>query len=206
MTLAPRRRPPPAHAPTARAAFTALALTAGPLAALPGCGNGASPPEPEPCDQQCLDTSAVRALRETIKLAFNLTLQGKPVGAHDVTVPCPFGGSIRVYGEAYSNPIQGATEVTLTYELAGCAYKQIDSESPENYSLAMTGALTQEGTIAVQPTATTALLMKSTSMTFAGSVYDPPITYEAPACALDLVQNGSRLSGTICGRDAGYDL
>ncbi len=125
MTLAPRRRQPltPASGSPARAAIAALALAAGPLAALPGCGDGASPPEPEPCDQQCLDTSAIRALRETIKLAFNLTLQGKPVGAHDVTVPCPFGGSIRVYGEAYSNPIQGATEVTLTYELAGCAYK-----------------------------------------------------------------------------------
>jgi hypothetical protein len=163
-------------------------------------------PRPPPRSAPRLDTGALRSLRETVKLAFNLTLQGKPVGAHDLTVPCPFGGSVRVRGEAYSNPVQGATEVTLTYELAGCTYMQRDSEALENYGMALTGVLTQEGTIAVQPTATTALVMKSDSMSFAGTVYDPPVAYEAPGCALDVVQNGARLTGTICGREAGYEL
>jgi hypothetical protein len=201
MTPAPRPRPP---SPPARRALAALALAA--LAAPAGCGSGASPPEPEPCDQACLDTGALRSLRETVKLAFNLTLQGRPVGAHDVTIPCPFGGSVRVYGEAYSNPVQGATVVTLTYELAQCAYRQRDSEALENYGMALTGVLTQEGTIAVQPTATTALVMKSESMSFVGTVYDPPLAYEEPACVLDIVQNGARLTGSICGREAGYEL
>ena len=30
---------------------------------------------------------ALRAIRESMKVAFNLTLQGKPVGPHDVTAP-----------------------------------------------------------------------------------------------------------------------
>lgn len=205
------RRPPAALArralaALARRALAALGLAAAALAAPAGCGDGSRPPGPPPCDQKCLDTSALRALRETVKLAFNLTLQGKPVGAHDETVPCPFGGSVRVRGEAYSNPVQGATEVRLTYELTQCSYRQVDSEAPENYVLAMTGVLAQEGTIAVQPTATTALLMSSASMSFDGTVYEPPIAYEAAECALAIVQNGAVLSGTVCGREAGYEL
>jgi hypothetical protein len=207
MTATRRRRHPLDRPPApVRRALAALALAGASSAAAAGCGDGQSPPGPPPCDQKCLDSSALRALRETVKLAFNLTLQGKPVGAHDQTIPCPFGGSVRVYGEAYSNPIQGATEVTLTYELSQCAYRQVDSEAPENYQMAMTGVLTQAGTLAVQPTATTALLMSSASMSFTGSVYDPPIAYDAPECPLNVVQNGPRLSGTLCGREAGYDL
>ncbi len=210
----PGPSPPPGHGPPpgtgsvfgARRALAALALALAALSAPVGCGEGTRPPEPPPCDQKCQDGAALRALRETIKLAFNLTLQGKPVGAHDVTIPCVLGGSVRVRGEASSNPVQGTTEVRLTYELTNCSYRQVDSEAPENYSMAFTGSLTQEGTLAVQPTATTALLMSSVSMTFSGEVYDPPLAYEQPACPLQLVQSGGRLAGTICGREAGYEL
>jgi hypothetical protein len=58
----------------------------------------------------------------------------------------------------------------------------------------------------VQPSITTALLMASDSLTLTGTVYDPPISYSADACALELSQSGDDLSGTICGRPAGVDL
>ena len=34
-----------------------------------------------PCDQLCQDSNALRAVREGMKLIYNLTLQGKPVGS-----------------------------------------------------------------------------------------------------------------------------
>jgi hypothetical protein len=194
----------PAAAPPALAATGLVAALW--LAGAPGCGDGADPPPPPPCDQQCQDGTALRGLRETLKLAFNLTLQGKPVGAHDVTVPCVFGGSVRVYGEAQANPVQGATDVRLTYEFVDCTYLQIDSEAPENYRLTFSGSVRQEGTIAVQPTATTALLMASDSLSLAGTVSEPPLPYERPGCAVEFVQNGAAVSGTLCGREAGFEF
>jgi hypothetical protein len=170
------------------------------------CGNGKSAPSPPPCDQACEDGSAVAALRETIKLAFNITLQGMEVGPQDATAKCPLGGTVHVFGTATSNAVQGATEVMLTYELDHCAYQSSDSDPKLVFSMTTTGTVTESGTIAVQPSATTALTITSDSITLSGTVYDPPIPYEADACALDLGQNGNDLSGTLCGRTAGLTL
>jgi hypothetical protein len=148
---------------------------------------------------------AIKALRETTKLAFNLTLQGKPVGSHDLTTPCPFGGTARVFGTASSNAIQGSTDVQLTYVLTDCGYLFKDDDAEDNYSLKLSGTITQDGVIAVQPSSTSAIVMKSESMTFAGTVYDPPLDYAAQ-CAVELGQNGNTLTGKICGRDATTDL
>ena len=63
---------------------------------------GASPPPPPPCDAECQDQIALRSLREGMKLVYNLTLQGKPVGPQDATVPCPLGGSAHVFNAALS--------------------------------------------------------------------------------------------------------
>ena len=181
-----------------------LALGAAPTVA--GCGADVTPPPaPPPCEEECKDEIAIRALRETTKLAFNLTFQGKPVGSHDLVTPCPLGGGARVSGTASSNAIQGATEVKLTYVLLGCSYLFKDEDAKENYRMTLTGTMTQEGIIAVQPSATTALVMRSEKMTFAGTVHDPPIDYDAE-CPVELGQNGNVLTGTICGRDASTDL
>ena len=153
-----------------------------------------------------MDATALRGFRETIKLAFNVTLQGKPVGAQDKSVPCPLGGSARVFGTATSNAVQGATEVDLTYVLDHCAYAQKDTDPKSNYHMTLTGTVTEKGTLAVQPTSTTALGFKSDAMTFSGTVYDPPVGYEEAACALALGQSGNQLSGTLCGREAGLTL
>ncbi|HVH45783.1 MAG TPA: hypothetical protein VM925_25695 [Labilithrix sp.] len=171
-----------------------------------GCGSAATPaPTPPPCDAECKDGVAIKALRETTKLAFNLTLQGKPVGSHDLMTPCPLGGSARVFGTATSNAIQGATEVRLTYVLTDCRYLFKDDDADDNYSMTLTGTMTQEGVIAVQPSATSALVMKSDAMKFAGTVYDPPLDYAAE-CPVQLGQNGNVLTGVICGRDAKTNL
>ncbi len=168
-------------------------------------------PEPEaepapPCLEKCQDSVALRSLRETMKLAYNLTLQGNPVGPQDETTPCPIVGSAHVFGEATSEPMQGATMVSLTYELNQCGYLEIDEEPGENYTMMLTGVITQEGVLAVQPSATTALVINSESVSFLGTVYDPPITYVAEDCPIVLGQSGSDLTGTICGREAGVDL
>jgi hypothetical protein len=170
-----------------------------------GCSDSTAPPSP-PCDEACRDQVAVRSMRETMKLIFNLTLQGKPVGTHDETIPCLKGGKARVFGEATSNAVQGSTEVRLTYELDHCSYTQKDAQPSQTYDVIVTGTIRQEGTIAVQPSATTALIMKSDSISVSGTVYDPPNPYEGNACLVDLAQNGGRLSGTFCGRTVSFPL
>jgi hypothetical protein len=116
------------------------------------------------------------------------------------------GGTAHVFGEATSNSMQGSSIVSLTYELEGCAYLELDEEPDENYTMTLTGVITQEGILAVQPTATTALLISSDSVTFSGSVYDPPVDYEEAECEVVLGQDGHELSGMICGRQAGVRL
>jgi hypothetical protein len=171
---------------------------------LGGCGDEAV--APKQCNQECLDSTALRGIRETLKLVYNLTLQGNPIGAQDESTPCPLGGRAAVSGNATSNADHGATEVALTYVLEACAYAQRDEEPEENYNLTITGSIVQQGTIAVQPTATSALIMSSEQLTLTGTVFDPPIAYQAEACALQVGQSGSNVAGTLCGRPAGVDL
>lgn len=171
-----------------------------------GCSGVEEADPAPPCEPECQDSVALRALRETMKLVYNVTLQGNPVGPQDESTPCPLGGSARVFGTASSNPIHGATEVDLTYELSECRYLSIDEEPKENYQMTISGTLTQVGTLAVQPTASTGLVMQSDSVTLSGSVYDPPIAYTATDCEVALGQDGNLLSGTICGRQMGTDL
>jgi hypothetical protein len=170
-----------------------------------GCSDEQADPSP-PCDEECQDSTAARALRETMKLVYNITLQGKPVGPQDETTPCPLGGQARVFGTASSNPKFGSTQVELTYELAACHYLSRDDEPGENYDMTVTGTVSQSGTLAVQPTATTALVMQGAAVTLVGNVYDPPIDYAADACAVELGQSGNQLSGTLCGREFGVGL
>lgn len=184
------------HSPPSKARLAVL------LPLLIACGGPDPEPSP-PCEQKCQDGNALRSLRETMKLVFNLTLQGNPVGPQDETTPCPMGGSGRVFGEATANAIQGAIEVDLTYELTQCAYLQRDDDPHENYNMTLTGTVLQRGTIAVQPSVTTALNMSSDAVTFAGNVYDPPIEYSADACPVVMGQSGNNVSGTICEREAG---
>ena len=177
--------------------FALLLLVTGVLA----CTSGPTPDPPPPCDQLCLDGTAMLGMRLTLKQIYNQTLQGRPVGPQDAKYTCPLGGSARVFGAATSNVVQGATEVTLTYELDECVLLDRDADPKGNYRLATSGKITQTGTLAVQPTATTALGMKSDAITITGTVYDPPVPYEQRACPLVTNQDGSKLTGTLCGRD-----
>ena len=176
------------------------------LLAACGSSTGATPPPPPPCDQKCQDETAMRAMREIVKLAYNVTLQGKPVGDHDETVPCPQGGSVRVVGNATSNSVQGATFVNLTYTFTQCTYLQRDTDPKQNYRIAMTGDLAEQGTLAVQPSSTTAIDLQSHSLDLEGTVYDPPIDYSAKACPLVVGQDGNKVSGTLCDREVGLTL
>ena len=183
-----------------------LALAIGASVIGAGCSSAVTePPKPPPCDEKCKDGVAIKALRETMKLAFNITFQGKEVGTHDLTTPCPQGGAARIFGTATSNALQGATEVKLTYVLAECSYLFKDDDADDNYSMTFSGLITQEGILAVQPTATSAVIMKSDLVKMSGTVYDPPLDYAAE-CPVELGQNGNKLTGKICGREAHSDL
>jgi hypothetical protein len=175
------------------------------LAAL-GCTSVGKAPEPKECDPECQDQVAVRALREAMKLVYNLTLQGGPVGAQDASTDCPQGGRARVFGYATSNELQGATEVELTYTFTACSYRRVDETAEENYDITVRGSVAQTGTLAVQPTATTALILNSDQISIEGSLYDPALDYRAEACELELAQDGNELFGTLCGRPVGVDL
>jgi hypothetical protein len=171
-----------------------------------GCGGDDAATEAKPCDEECRDRSAVRSLREVIKVAYNLTLQGNDVGEQDETTRCPQGGNARVRGVATSVAEQGASELDLTYELNRCAYLQRDDEVDENYDITISGVVTEQGILAVQPTATTALIFESGSISVEGTVYDPPVDYAELDCAVHLAQNGNHFAGTWCGRKVGFDL
>jgi hypothetical protein len=175
------------------------------LAAL-GCGgSGGAADAAAACSEACADAIAVRALRDAIKLVYNVTLQGKPTGAQDQSTPCPLGGSASVQGQATSNADQGVTSVTLTYVFAQCAFSQTDTDPNQTFVMTLTGTVTESGTIAVQPSSTTSLQFQSDAMTFSGTVYSPPIDV-AETCAVVLGQSGNDLSGTLCGRSAGGTL
>jgi hypothetical protein len=71
--------------------------------------------------------------------------------------------------------------------------------------MVLDGTATESGTIAVQPSATTSLAIKSEAMSFAGYVNDPPIDYAEPDCMVDVRQDGNAVSGFFCdGRTAGF--
>jgi hypothetical protein len=176
------------------------------LASLVSCTSGPTPAPPPPCDQLCLDGIAVRGVRETMKQIFNFTFQGKEVGAHDYSIPCPLGGKARIFGTATSNAVQGATEVDITYVLEGCVLLARDTEPMQNYNVATTGTIHQKGIIAVQPSATTALGIQCDAVTVTGTVYDPPVPVDAQACPLVLSQDGSVLTGKLCGRETTITL
>jgi len=179
-------------------------------ALLSGCSAGAEPDAAPPCEQSCQDGIALRGVRETMKLAYNLLIQGRPVGAQDGTTDCrssdgSMGGKVRVFGNATSNAVQGSSFVELEYDFEQCAYSVPPSATPDqNYDLVVSGRITQHGTLAVQPSSTTALVMDSDALSLSGTVYDPPLQYEISACELAVAQQGSRVSGVVCGRNAGF--
>jgi hypothetical protein len=178
-------------------------VVASSLTFLSGCQD--EPPGPPPCDDACTDGIALRSLRETMKLIYNITLQGNPEGDQDETTECPLGGRAHIFGTARSEPEHGATEVELTYELTDCGYVELDDEPQESYRMRLDGTVTQSGILAVQPTATTALLMTSDSVTLDGTVFDPPRDFQEADCVVDVAQNGNDLSGMFCGREVGVD-
>jgi hypothetical protein len=177
------------------------------IACFASCGSkgGGSSMTPA-CDTACQDGVALLSLRDAIKTVYNVKLQGGPVGAQDAGAMCPLGGSASVSGKATSNAKQGTTAVNLTYVFTQCAFSQIDSDPTQTFNLTLDGTVTEIGTIAVQPSSTTALEFTSSAFSFDGSVYGPPIDYVQKGCALKLGQNGNNLSGTICKRDAGTML
>lgn len=178
------------------------------IACVVSCGGsgGGSSTTPS-CDTACRDGVALLALRLAIKTVYNTKLQGGPVGTQNAGTMCQLPtGSAMVSGTASSNPDQGTTTVNLTYVFHNCVYSQIDSDPTQTYNLTLDGTVTEVGTIAVQPSSTTALEFTSSAFSFSGSVYGPPIDYVQKGCALQLGQNGNNVSGTLCGRDAGTTL
>ncbi len=151
-----------AHVAVLPASVVLVAVMAA-LFGIQACSN-TSAPAAQPCDQTCMDQTAVRSLREGLKLIFNDTLQGRDVGVQDSgTVPCPLGGTAHVFGTATSNAAQGSTMVNLTYVLDHCVNQQTDSDPTQTYNLTFTGTITEVGIIAVQPSSTTSLALASDS-------------------------------------------
>lgn len=190
-----------------RAVFAGVFVSLASIWAASGCSSSvASSPEPKVCDEACKDAIALRSIRESMKLVYNLTLQGNDAGPQEETVSCPVGGKAHVFGVATSNATQGATEVDLTYELSECEYERKDSTPEQNYKLKISGTITQKGILAVQPSSTTALVIKSTALTMTGTVSDPPLDFAGVACPLLVTQDGNNLSGTMCGRPVGFSF
>ena len=174
------------------------------LIASNGCGSKSNTPL-EPCDTECKDGIALRAVRETMRFVYNQKLQGKPIGAQDAGADCLMMGTAQVFGTGTSNPVQGATEVDLTYVFDGCHFTVPKNPTRErNYAMTITGAVTEKGILAVQPSSTTSLVLSSQALSLTGTVSDPPIAYDETICPLDAAQNGNNVAGTLCGRTASF--
>ena len=186
------------------------------------CGAGPRPAPAPPCDQSCQDGVALLGLRTAMKLAYNFAVATKPINAQNGTAPCvsfdgTTAGTVHVFGNATVNALQGASIVSLSYDFKNCLYSAPpDPSADQNFSLTINGLVTENGTISVQPTATTALaiqtvlddstMLPTDSLSIVGTVYDPPLDYAASNCALSVIQNGNDLSGAFCGRSAGTTL
>jgi hypothetical protein len=48
--------------------------------------------------------------------------------------------------------------------------------------------------------------MKSTSLSLAGTVFDPPLPYQASDCVVQLSQSGNTVTGLVCEREAGFSF
>ena len=176
---------------------------------LVGCGAGPRPAPAAACDQVCQDGAALRGVRSLMKLAYNGLVMGQKVGAQDAQTDCPplhgAPGTVHVFGEATANALQGDSFVSLSYDFENCSYAAPpDPTADRNYDITMTGVVTERGTIAVQPSSTTALLIESDSLSLSGTVYDPPLDYAIVACTLAVNQNGTGVAGTLCARNAGF--
>jgi len=185
-----------------------------------GCGAGPRPAPPPPCDQACQDGVALLGLRSAMKVAFNFKIAAMPVGDQDVTTPCvsfdgQLGGTVHIVGTARVNALQGASLVSLTYDFRNCLFSAPpDPTANQNFSLTFSGKVTEDGTLSVQPTATTAIelatevdpvtMVPTDSLSISGTVYDPPLDYAASDCALSAIQTGNAVSGAFCGRMAGF--
>jgi hypothetical protein len=181
-----------------------------PLLLTLGCGAGPRPAPAPPCDQACQDGVALLGLRSAMKFAYNYKIATQPVGAQDAMTPCysedgSQGGTVHIFGDAEVNAVQGASLVSLSYDFENCLFSAPpDPTADQNFSLTLTGVVTEQGTLSVQPTATTALDLESTAVSVSGTVYDPPVPYSVSDCALSVLQNGNAVSGALCGRSAGF--
>ncbi len=170
-----------------------------------GCAAGKAPAPPPACEQDCQDNIALRGLRETMRFLYNQHLQGKPVGMQDAMGPCPLGvGTIHIFGNAESDATLGITTIdSLTYDFQNCVTRSVNATPERNYMLALTGSVIEKGLL-VMSTGTSALTFESSAMTWAGTVYHPAVDYNQSDCELKAHQDGNNVSGTICGRPAGF--
>jgi hypothetical protein len=184
---------------------TLIALAAC-LALTNGCAGGKAPAPPPPCDQICKDNIALRSLRETMRFVYNQRLPGRPVGMQDASASCLMNGTVQIAGDAGSNPDQGATTVDLIFLFVGCFYQPAKSATHDrNYAMKLNGTVTESGTLSVQPTSTTSLVIRGDDFSFEGMVDDPAVEYRETGCAVDVAQNGNAVSGTLCGRPASFN-
>lgn len=166
-----------------------------------GCGSTSSETPATACDQACVDSLSIRAVRQTLRLIYNLKLQGGDVGEQDVSSPCPNGGSVHVTGTATSNAKQGTTEVDLAFDFTGCA---VVATGTSAFDLTIDGVVNESGVLPSSES-NTALLIDATQLTLRGTVSDPAIPVDE-ICLLALSQSGALVSGTICDRPASFSF
>ncbi len=69
-----------------------------------------------------------------------------------------------------------------------------------------TWSFVQEGVLAVQPSSSSALVIRGDAVTSTGAVREPGVPYRVDARKLEMTQSGNRLTATLCGRTVGLDL
>jgi len=157
------------------------------------CGSPAEP-EPEVLSQEQQDAFVGYGITKCFSFIWNQHIAGTPVGAMDITVPGPLGGTVHIYGNT------GVSGDIATYDLA---LDMTDCRSSNvSYDLTLTGSLSCVGSFS--PTHK-AMGYNSEMLSYSGTVdNDDTNTAVEDMGPVSITETLSDLSGTICGRSFAY--
>jgi hypothetical protein len=115
----------------------------------------------------------------------------------------PEGGKVHITGTAVTEPATGTNVLSLTYDFQECHVLKALSGHDDTYELTWTGAVLEKGKISNISGSTTALTFTTDSLQYEGTVSDTTTPVSA-TCPLSLTQDGSTVSGKLCGRITGF--
>lgn len=153
------------------------------------CGSPAEP-EPEGISQETKDAYVGYGFVNCFWFIWNQNIAGTPVGAKDLTVAGPQGGTVHIYG---TNGLSGDINTCdLTLDMTDCRSSRVD------YDLTFTGSISCVGSFSPSYCA---MGYNSEMLSYTGTVDNENTnTAVEDVGPIAITETQSSLCGTICGR------